>query len=215
MTAEEQAAIDAAAAKAADEAKTAADAAASAGTDDRDAQIARLEAAVKAANKEAETRRRKLKDLEDADVTRQQAELSETDRLKAELDAAKKAIEVANEKARDMLIRSAFVAEAAKLGAQHPEDVYVLADKAGVDVNESGVVEGVADAVKALVDAGRVTLGGKPRAPELNSGAGGGERSSGSTQLTAGEIEAARLMGIPIERAQAQKAALIAEQQAL
>jgi len=215
VTAEEQAAIDAAAAKAADEAKTAADAAASAGTDDRDAQIARLEAAVKAANKEAETRRRKLKDLEDADVTRQQAELSETDRLKAELDAAKKAIEVANEKARDMLIRSAFVAEAAKLGAQHPEDVYVLADKAGVDVNESGVVEGVADAVKALVDAGRVTLGGKPRAPELNSGAGGGERSSGSTQLTAGEIEAARLMGIPIERAQAQKAALIAEQQAL
>ena len=153
--------------------------------------------------------------MEDADVTRQQAELSETDRLKAELDAAKKAIEVANEKARDMLIRSAFVAEAAKLGAQHPEDVYVLADKAGVDVNESGVVEGVADAVKALVDAGRVTLGGKPRAPELNSGAGGGERSSGSTQLTAGEIEAARLMGIQIERAQAQKAALIAEQQAL
>lgn len=241
MTPEEQKTADAAAAaKAAADAKTAEDAAAVAKvTEDAaaaeaaaaadkaktaktaktaeqyEAEIALLDRAVKDANKEAKDRRLRLKQLEDAETTRQQAEMTETDKLKAELETARAEAVKAETNAREMLIRSEFVAEAAKANVAHPEDVYLLADRSEVDVDESGKVTGVAEAVKALVDAGRVPLSGHRPAPKLDGGAGNGDRDKAQVKLTQIEMDTARRMGISLERYAAQKTAMAKEEQAV
>lgn len=206
-----------AAEKAAAEAKAAEDAAkATAGADEETKlELERTRIALKAANKEAADRRKRLEELEKADAERKQAEMTETDKLKAELETAKADVLKAEARATETLIRSAFIAEAAKANAAHPEDVYLLADKSAVTVDEAGKVDGVAEAVKVLIDAGRVPLSGKPPAPNLDGGAGSGERGNGkAVKLTAEEIETARKMNLSPERFAAQKAA-IAEQQAV
>ena len=214
MTEQEQAAADAVAAeKEAADAKAAEEAAkaATGGTDDEmKAELERTKASLKLANKEAHDRRKRLEELEKAEEERKTAALSETDKLRKELEEAKAAVSKSEANAREMLIKAAFVAEAAKAGATHPEDVYLLADRSNVDVNDLGHVEGVAEAVKVLVDAGRVPLSGRPGAPNLNGGAGGGDRNRGA-KLTADELEAAHRMGITPERAAAQKTAMAAE----
>ncbi len=85
------------------------------------------------------------------------------------------ALKVANER----LVRSAFVAEAAKAGAEHPEDAYLLADRRSIEIGEAGEVIGVADAVQALVKAGRLPMRKtQGQAPNLDGGAAG---ATGST----------------------------------
>lgn len=157
------------------------------------AELERVKAALKAANKEAAERRKRLEELEAQDEARRKAEMTEAERLKAEVEQAKKEAEQARTDARATLIRAAFVAEAAKVGASHPEDVYRLADISGIEVGADGAVAGVAEQVKALVDAGRVplTAGGRPLAPKLDGGAGGGDRL-GTTKLTEEELRIAK-----------------------
>lgn len=176
------------------------------------AELEKTRIALKAANKEAAERRKRLEDLESAEQARKTAEMTETDRLKAELEAAKADVAKADARAKDMLIRSAFVAEAAKAGASYPEDVYRLADLSAVDVDDTGKINGVAEAVKALVDAGRVPLSGKQQAPNLDGGAGGGDRGHGSVKLTADELAMAHRMNITPEKYAANKAAMAAEE---
>lgn len=210
MTPEEQAAADAAAAE-----KTAAPPApagvADNGAAENAAELERLRVALKAANKEAGDRRKRLDELEKADEERKAASLSELEKEKKRADDAEKKAADAETRAKETLIRAAFVGEAAKLGVLHPEDVYLLADKSAVSIDEAGKVDGVSEAVKALVDAGRVPLSGKPLAPALDGGAGGAQRGNGgSVKLTADEIETARRMQIPVEKYAEQKAALLA-----
>ena len=207
MTPEEQAAADAA--RAAEEAA----AAAGGGDDETKAELERTRIALKAANKEAADRRKRVEQLEAAETARQQAEMTETDRLKAEVETAKSEVVKAQQKARETIIGSAFVSEAAKVGASHPEDVARLADLSGVEVDETGKVTGVAEAVKALVDAGRIPLSGKAPAPNLDGGAGGGDRGKPAVKLSAEEIEIARKLNITPEKYQAQKAAIQARQE--
>ena len=178
--------------------------------DDIAAELERTRLALTAANKESAGRRKRLEQLEAAETARQQAEMTETDKLKAELAEAKAEAAKAEAHARDTLIRSAFIAEAAKAQVAHPEDVYLLADKSAVDVDESGKVAGVAEAVKALVDAGRVPLAGRTPAPNLDGGAGGGDRGNGSAKLTALELDLAKKLGIAPEQYAKNKAAIAA-----
>lgn len=206
MTPEEQAAADAA--QAAEDA-----AAAGGGNDETKAELERTRTALKAANKEAAERRKRLEQLEAEETTRQQAAMTETDRLKAEIEAAKAEVVKAQSKARETVIGSAFVAEAAKVGAMHPEDVARLADLSGVDVDETGKVTGVTEAVKALVDAGRIPLTGRAPAPNLDGGAGGGDRGKPGAKLTQAELDTARRMGIAPDKYAAQKAAISASQE--
>ncbi len=177
------------------------DAAKAATEEEMKAELERTRIALRAANKEAAERRKRLEELEKAEEARKQAEMTELDRLKAENEALRKQAEAAVARAQDTLIRAAFVAEAAKAGAAHPDDVYLLADKSGVLVDDDGTVSGVAEAVKALIDAGRVPLAGKPKAPALDGGAGSGDRGNGSAsvKLTPEEIAAAKKMGISLD----------------
>lgn len=115
-------------------------------------------------------------------------------------ERAEKAAEAAQIAANERLMRAAFLAEAAKAGAAHPEDAYALASKAGLEVAEDGTVPGVDKAVAGLVEAGRLVMSGKPHAPNLNAGAGGGQRPSDKElALTPEEEATATAMGIPLE----------------
>ncbi len=204
MTPEEQAAADEAARLAAEAAEE---------PDDSKAELERTRLALKAANKESADRRKRLEALEAAETARQQAEMTETDKLKAELEAEKAKSAQADERAKQTLIRAAFVSEAAKAGAAYPEDVHRLADLAGVDVDENGVVTGVAEAVKTLVDAGRVPMSGKTPAPNLDGGAGGGDRSKPKVTLSAEQQEAARRMHMTPEKYIENMAAMAKQQE--
>lgn len=180
-------------------------------TPDVQAELERMRTALKAANRESAERRKRLEELEAQEEARKTAEMTELERARAEKEAAEQRARDADARVTQTLIRSAFVAEAAKAGAVNPEDAYVLADKNGVEVADDGTVTGVAEAVKALVDAGRVPLSGKAPAPSLDGTAGGGDRPRHNAEkLTALEIDLAQKMGLTLEQYQKSKAAIAA-----
>ena len=133
-----------------------------------------------------------LKQLEDAQKT--ELENAQAAQARAEA-AAQQAIQQANEK----LMRAAFIAEAAKLGAAHPEDAYALANKTLVQIGDDGAVQGVVESVAALVQAGRLVMSGKKSAPNLDAGAGGDGKPPASAQLTPEQLEFARKLRISPE----------------
>jgi phage I-like protein len=60
--------------------------------------------------------------------------------------------------------------------------------------------------VKALVDAGRLPLSGKPKAPGLDGGAGGGQPPGGQpVELAAEELAIAQKLGLTVEQYQKAK----------
>lgn len=185
-------------------------------TPDLDAILAeneKMRRALKERNAEEAKRRKRIEELEAAEEARKTAEMTELDKMRAEKEAADRRALDADERARLTLIRAAFVSEAAKQGAAYPEDVHRLADLSGVDVDETGAVTGVAEAVKSLVDAGRVPLQGKVPAPKLDGGAGGNDRPGTQVKLTAEELEIARKLQLTPEKYAENKAALKARQE--
>jgi hypothetical protein len=226
MTDVDQAALDAsAAAKTAADAQTADDAAKAAAASggsgktvaELEAELARTAAALTAANGESATRRKKLDALEKAEEARLAASLTDLEKEKKRADDAEAREKAAIETAKTTSLKAAFENAAYKAGVAHPEDVYLLADKSAVAVDEDGKITGVTEAVKVLVDAGRVpmTASGPPVAPNLDGGAGGNHGGAGTAKLTADEIEMAQKMGVPLERASAQKADMQKEVAAL
>jgi hypothetical protein len=128
-----------------------------------------------------------------------EAEKTELEKAKDAATKAQAERDAALAKAQDTLIRAAFVTEAAKAGAAHPEDAYALADRAGVKVAEDGTITGVAEAVKVLVEGGRLVMSKRP-APNLDGGAGSGNPPGGETPLSAEELAAAKKMGLTPEQ---------------
>jgi hypothetical protein len=220
MTTEEQAAADAAAAadKVAADAQTASDAAKAAAAGggsgktvaELEAELARTAAALTTANGEAATRKRKLHVLEQAEEARLAASLTDLEKEKKRADDAEAREKAAIEGAKTANLKAAFENAAYKAGVAHPEDVYRLADLSAVSTDDDGKITGVTEAVKALVDAGRVPMAasGPPPAPNLDGGAGGNHGNAGAAKLTADEIEMAGKMGVSLERAAAQKTAM-------
>ena len=135
----------------------------------------------------------KLQQIEDA-------QKSELQRAQEAREAAEKTAQAAMTNANMRLIQAEFIAAAALAGVAHPEDAFALADRAAVQMGDDGKVTGVTEQVKALVDAGRLPMQAGPRAPKLDSGAGGGDRTTGSLKPTPEQEAYARKMGIPIEK---------------
>jgi phage I-like protein len=123
--------------------------------------------------------------------------MTELEKANAAREAAEKRAADAEAKATQRLIEASFVAEASKLGVKHPEDAYRLADRSAVLVDDDGTVTGVAESVKALVDAGRLVMG-QPVPPSGDAGAGGGQAQRRAA-LTAAEEAVASKMGLSAE----------------
>jgi len=125
---------------------------------------------------------------------------SELQRAQERADKAERERAAAMARSSDALIRAAVVAAAGRLGAKHPDDAFRLADRAAVKVGDDGEVEGAEEAVRALVESGRLPLMGRPPAPDLNPGAGSGERTpERQVKLTDEELRIAKKMGVPPE----------------
>ncbi len=130
---------------------------------------------------------------------------SAADKMAEKLAVLQRERDEAIQQANDRLLRAAFIAEAALANVAHPEDVFALADVAGVTIDAQGVVHGAAEAVKVVVDAGRVPLvvspQNRPSAPRLDGGAGGGNRSGERpAALSEEELAMARAVHIAPER---------------
>jgi len=123
------------------------------------------------------------------------------DRLARERGKKNEAIARANER----LIKAEFIAAASRLQVKHPADAFALADRDAIEVTEGGKVVGVKEAVEKLVENGRLPLVGKPKAPDLDGGAGSGERAGDSKSLSEEEKRIAKKMGLTPEQYAAAK----------
>lgn len=131
------------------------------------------------------------------------ATLSETEKLKAALIAETAKYTEAETRRVQSLMQVAVMTKAAALGFMNPEDAWLLIDTAALKVEDDGKVSGVDEALKALVTA-RKYLIKTVIAPELNSGAGGGQGAT-PPRLTPDELAAAEALGMSPEKYAAMK----------
>jgi len=138
--------------------------------------LERTRAALKATNDESAGRRKKLEALEADEAKRKQAEMTETERLKAAAADEKVKREAAEEALKTERTRGAVLTAAAKANLADPEDAWRMIDQATLTVGADGAVTGADKAVEALAKAKpylvkQVTGGGgipptpKPGAP--------------------------------------------------
>ncbi len=154
----------------------------------------------------AKRERAKFADYAELKAARVQLDEIETARL-SELEQAQKVAAEATAQAaqalqtsRDRLIRAELTAQAAVKGVAHPGDAYNLADLTGVVLGDDGNVTGAAEAVDALIAGGRMVMTAKAPAPDLNGGAGAGERPAAVVKLTPEQEAVAKKFKISAEK---------------
>lgn len=113
----------------------------------------------------------KAKQFEEAEKKRQQDSLSETDRLKAEAEAAKSEAAKARQEGQETLKRAAFMVAAKEAGAANADHAYKLADLSQVTVDAQGNVQGIDGAIGGLKKSAAY-LFGTPETPSAGSGGG-------------------------------------------
>jgi hypothetical protein len=118
------------------------------------------------------TKAAKLTELE-------QAQMTETEKLRAENEKAKADVAAATQRATETAIRSEIRVKAAQLGIVDPDAAYLLADRSNVQYQEDGAVSGVDEALTALLEAKPYLKGHRPEAPNLNGGSGGPPATGG------------------------------------
>lgn len=103
-----------------------------------------------------------LKKLQDADSKRKKEAMSELDRTKTERQEALDQVTGLQAKLKTERIESAVLFEAAKIGFVTPQDAIKLVDQADFKYDEeSGKVDGVAKALKALAESKPYLVGKK------------------------------------------------------
>lgn len=135
----------------------------------------------------------------------EESQKSETQKAIEAAQKAQQERDAAIQAGNTAMIKAKFLAVAASQGAEHPEDAYLLAQKNGVAIDDEGNVTGVDTAVQALIDAKRLPLSGKPTAPKLDGGAGGGNPPGDMPTLSEEEIKMARRMNLTPEQYQKAK----------
>jgi hypothetical protein len=115
-----------------------------------------MEAELRRARREAARYRTQLRELEERQEEQQRAEMTEVERLRADLEAAQVAAREAQAAARQRLLDAAVQRQAVAVGVRPDalQDVARLLDTSDLDVDdESGQVEGLEDALAAFLEA--------------------------------------------------------------
>lgn len=105
---------------------------------------------VKALRRESAGWRTKLRQAEEAEAERKRSEMTELDRIKADLEAERQARAQAEQRQRDQLIRTQVITAAAKAAFNDPEDAFRMLDVSALEADESGKVDGLDSALQAL-----------------------------------------------------------------
>jgi hypothetical protein len=100
------------------------------------------------------------------------AKLSTEERLTAEVATANLATTAAGQKVTDMAITAEIKVKAGQMGLQNPDDALALVARAGISYSAESGVEGVTEALEALVAAKPYLKGAVPGAPNLNPNGG-------------------------------------------
>lgn len=140
-----------------------------------------------------------LKALVQAAREREQAEMGELERIKAENARLAEQAQQVEQRARLTALRAEFKAQAALKGAAHPDDALALAGDVAQYLAEDGQPQGVTEAVDRLISSGRLPLA-RGAAPDLDAGAGSGTAASKKVTLTETELHMARRMGLTPEQ---------------
>lgn len=106
---------------------------------------------LKAARKEAAAYRTKLRQAEEDAETRKRAEMTELERLKADLEAERQARTKAEEQRQRQIARTQVIAAAARLGFNDPEDAIRMLDQSTLEVDDAGNIDGLDDALGKLL----------------------------------------------------------------
>ncbi len=158
------------------------------------AELERTRAALKAANKEAAERRKKLEEIETNEAKRKESELTEAQKAAKRAEEAENNLRAIKDRYRTNAIRNAIRLAAQSAGFVDTEDAIVLADVSSVDFDEaSDKVSGAKEAIDALAKAKPHLLKApeRPQAPNINSFGGGTKPPVTNEQL----IQNKRLSG--------------------
>lgn len=140
-----------------------------------------------------------------AEEERHRAEMSELERLQADLKAKEEAEQALADQlaklkqtADQEKIRNDFILKAQAAGVAYIDDAYQLADLSAVTVGEDGKVSGTDDVIKALTESKPFLLAPKKKQPEVigeSSNPSNGIADRTSAQLLAEAAEKARRSG--------------------
>ena len=108
---------------------------------------------LRAGEKDAAGKLKRLADLEAAEAKRKQEQMSEAERVAAEKQTLEAELAKLKTAAKDQSIRHAVELTASKMRFRNIEDARALADLSTVEITEDGKVSGVEDALKALAKA--------------------------------------------------------------
>ena len=106
---------------------------------------------IKALRKENAKWRTQLRGVEEQQAAKAKAEMTELERLQAELREAQEARTRAEQARLQTAIRSQVIAAAAKAGFNDPEDAYRMIDVDALDVADDGAVGGLDESLKDLL----------------------------------------------------------------
>lgn len=146
-------------------------------------ELERTRLALKAANQEAASRRKKLEAFEEAEKKKADAEKSELEKAQAKAAQLEKDLANQREASQKQTIRHTVEMAAAKMEFYDPADAVALADLSGVEIDDDGKVKGVDEALKALAKAKPHLIkteqpgGGKPPKTDAEKRNGAGPMS--------------------------------------
>lgn len=108
---------------------------------------------VKTLRKEAASWRTKLRAAEEAEEQRKRSEMTELEKLKADLQVERQARAAAEQQRQQQLLRTQVVSAAAKAGFNDPEDAIRLLDQTALEIDDKGQIGGLDSELKRLLAA--------------------------------------------------------------
>ena len=129
---------------------------------------------LKKVNAESADRRKQLEKLEQDKVDKDKAALSETEKLQAEVQAARDEHKELEDQLRVERVRTAVIKNAIELGFANPEDALTLIDLSEVETTE-GKVTGFEKSLKVLAESGRLPMAKEEQRPGYGTPPGRGK----------------------------------------